>query len=69
MSNSAKKQPSIAEKLAQLDELTAWFESDDFELETALKKFAEAEKLSEEIESDLKNLKNSVTVIKQKFDE
>lgn len=69
MSNSAKKQPSIAEKLSRLGELTAWFESDDFELETALKKFTEAEKLSQEIEDDLKNLKNSVTIIKQKFDE
>lgn len=69
MSSNAKKDQTIVEKLERLRGLTAWFESEDFQLEIALEKFVEAEKLSEEIENDLKKLKNSVTVIKQKFDE
>lgn len=60
---------SIAEKTAKLDELVGWFDSDEFELEQALDKFKEAEKLAAEIEKDLLALKNEVNVIKKKFDE
>lgn len=69
MSNNPKKTPSISEKITQLNELNAWFESEEFELEAALDKFTEAEKLAESIEEDLAQLKNRVTVIKQKFTE
>jgi len=65
---SAKKL-SIAEKTAKLDELVAWFDSDEFELEQALDKFKQAEKMAAEIEQDLMELKNEVNVIKKKFDE
>jgi len=63
------KKRSVAEKTAQLDELVSWFDSDEFELEKALDKFKEAEKLAAEIETDLMELKNEVTVIKKRFDE
>lgn len=65
---SAKKH-SIAEKTAKLDELVAWFDSEEFELEKALDKFKEAEALAAEIEHDLMEMKNEVNVIKKKFDE
>jgi exodeoxyribonuclease VII small subunit len=65
---SAKKR-SIAEKTAELDNLVEWFDSDEFELEHALDKFKEAEKLAAEVEKDLMDLKNEVNVIKKKFDE
>lgn len=51
-----------------LTELVAWFESDEFEIEKALDKYRDAEKLAAEIEHDLSALKNEVTVLKQKFD-
>jgi exodeoxyribonuclease VII small subunit len=54
--------------MADLGELVSWFESDEFELETALDKYKEAEKLAGEIEKDLSELKNEITVLKQKFD-
>ena len=63
------KKPSIAEKTAKLDELVAWFDGDEFELELALEKFKEAEKLAAEIEHDLMEIKNEVNVIKKRFDE
>ena len=66
---SAKNNATVAEKTAKLDELVAWFDGDDFELEQAIEKFKEAEKLAEEIEHDLSALKNTITVVKQKFDE
>jgi exonuclease VII small subunit len=66
---SVKNNPSISEKTAKLDELVAWFNSDEFELERALDKFREAELLAADIESDLLALKNTITVVKSKFNE
>lgn len=60
---------SIAEKMAKLDELIAWFDSDDFELEKALDVFKKTEKLAVEIEHDLMSLKNTIEVVKARFDE
>lgn len=62
-----KNNQSIQEKTMRLAELTAWFDSDDFVLEQALDKFKEAEKLAAEIEKDLSELKNEITVVKQSF--
>ncbi|MDB5168065.1 MAG: hypothetical protein JWO55_323 [Candidatus Saccharibacteria bacterium] len=65
----AKSKASISEKTIKLNELVQWFDSEDFELEEALDKFAEAEKLASEIETDLLAMKNSITVVKKKFNE
>jgi exonuclease VII small subunit len=66
---SVKNKPSIQQKTKQLDELVAWFNSDEFELEKALDTFAEAEKLAADIEHDLAQLKNNIDVVKAKFNE
>lgn len=65
---SDKNNLGVAAKLAQLDELVAWFDSDQFELEQALEKFTAAETLAAEIERDLKDFKNSIEVVKARFD-
>ena len=59
---------SIQEKTEQLAKLVAWFDSDDFSIEEALNKYKIAEKLANEIESDLSSLKNEINVVKNKFD-
>lgn len=59
---------TIAQKIARLDELVAWFDGDDFELEQSIEKFKEAELLAKEIEHDLNELKNSVEIIDKSFD-
>jgi exonuclease VII small subunit len=64
---SEKNSVSIAAKTAKLDELLAWFDGDNFSLEQALDKFAEAEKLASDIEKDLSKLKNDIEVVKVKF--
>jgi exodeoxyribonuclease VII small subunit len=66
---SAKTTNLIQDKLAKLNEYVAWFDSDEFALEQAVDKFAEAEKLAEEIEQDLAGFKNEINVIKKKFDQ
>jgi exonuclease VII small subunit len=64
---STKNNLSITEKTSKLSELVSWFDSDGFELEQALDKFKEAEKLATEIESDLLALKNDIETVKVKF--
>jgi exonuclease VII small subunit len=66
---STKNNSTIAEKTAQLSEMIAWFNSDEFELEKALDKFTEAQKLASDIEKELHSLKNTVSVVKQNFAE
>lgn len=66
---SVKNNMSISEKTIKLNELVAWFDSDEFQLESALDKFAEAEKLAAEIEADLLAMKNNISVVKKKFNE
>ena len=58
----------VQEKLAELSELVAWFQSPAFKLEEAVTKFKQAEKLAEDIEKDLTKLKNDISVVKKKFD-
>lgn len=63
-----KNNKTVHEKTAELDELVAWFNSDDFALEEAVVKFKQAEALAEEIEKDLMSIKNDIEIVKQKFD-
>ena len=63
------KNNTIEEKMDELRAVTAWFESDEFSLTAASEKFTQATKLAAEIEQDLKNLENQITVLKQSFEE
>lgn len=58
---------TINEKIKNLDEKVKWFYSDDFSLEKASENYKEAISLSKEIESDLNNLKNEITVLSEDF--
>lgn len=64
----SKTSKTIQEKTAELTDLVAWFDSDEFSLEEALDKFKLAETLASDIEKDLLALKNDIQVVKQKFD-
>lgn len=64
----SSKNKSISEKTAELSKLVAWFDSDEFTLESALDNFKAAEKLAIEIEKDLSSLKNEIQIVKQRFD-
>lgn len=65
----SKNIKTIAQKRQELNELLAWFDSEDFTVEEAVEKFSEAEKLASEIETELREHKNTITVLKQRFDE
>lgn len=64
----SQKSSTIKQKLAELDELVAWFEGEDIEIEQALKKFEQAEKLATDIGKELQSAKNKIEIIKKKFD-
>lgn len=66
MSEVNKK--TVQEKLSELADLVGWFQGSTFSLEEAVPKFQQAEKLAEEIETDLTQLKNDIQVVKQRFD-
>ena len=66
--NKTTKDKTVQEKLSELSELVAWFQSPAFKLEDAFDKFKQAESLAEEIEKDLTKLKNDIKVVKKKFD-
>lgn len=65
----SKEHKTINEQMAQLQELVSWFEGDDFEIEQALDKYAEAEKLARDIQVQLTEYKNHITVLKKRFDQ
>lgn len=65
----SQKNETIAQKMAKLDELVAWFDGEEFEIEQAVERFKKAEILAESIQDDLKNLKNEINIIKQRFDQ
>jgi len=64
----SSKNKSIQDKTIELTKLVSWFDGEDFELELALDKFKEAEKLANDIENDLLTLKNEINIVKQRFD-
>lgn len=60
---------TISQQLEAFEQLVAWFDTDEFSLQEALVKFEQAEALAKEIESELSTIKNSVEVLKTKFDQ
>ncbi len=67
--SSKNNQPTISQKISQLEQLVSWFDSEDFVLEKALEQYKSAEKLADEITEELNSLQNEVTVLKKRFDE
>ncbi len=63
----SEKSKTIAEKIAELEAAVAWFDSDEFELESALKKFDAARSLAGEIDAELSEFKNKINEIKKDF--
>lgn len=65
MANDGK---TIVDNINELESLLSWFESEEITVEESLEKYEQALQLSKELESQLKEAKNKVEVIKKKFD-
>lgn len=64
----SKNETSIQQRMSELSEIVAWFQSADFRLEEATERMKAAEALAASIETDLLELKNDIQVISQRFD-
>ncbi len=67
--SSPKNETPLSDQLRELDELIAWFDREDFDLDEALKKFDDGIKLTEQIEERLSKLENKITVLRERFGE
>lgn len=65
---SKAHEPTLSQQLAQLDEIVAWFEQDDFDMEAAIAKFEQGSALAESIRARLATLDNKISVLKQSFE-
>lgn len=65
----SEKNRTLAQQLADLDELLAWFDQEDFDLDQALAKFDEGVALTKAIEQRLTKLENKIKVLKTRFDQ
>lgn len=59
---------SIAKKQAELADILQWFESENFVIDQAADQLAKARKLAAEIDNDLSQLENEITVLAERFD-
>lgn len=55
--------------MTRLEKLVEWFKGDDFVLEQATEKLLQAQELAVSVENDLLVLRNTVTVLREKFEE
>ena len=61
------KKPDIAKLMNELDEIVRWFESDDVDLNEAIKKYERGNELIVKLKAQLKQAKNTVKKIETKF--
>ena len=58
---------SITTKINQLHDAVVWFYGDEFQLDQASAKYQQTIKLAQEVEQDLKELKNQIEIIDKDF--
>jgi len=65
---SKAKQPDMAQLLKELDDILAWFESGEADVETAVKKYEAGLSKLDQLEKQLKSAQLKVKKLDQKFD-
>lgn len=65
----SKTENNIQDQLSKLEAIVAWFEHDDIDVEEAIAKFEEGNKLADAIKEKLAGLENKITIIKDRFDD
>ena len=68
MSEQSKETVDLNQLMARLDEIVAWFNAGDVDIEQAAKKFDEGVKLAEQIKRRLAETENKVNQIKLKLE-
>ena len=65
---SAKNNQTLQEMITAFEEVVAWFDQDEFDVEEALVKYQQGHELAEKIKERLDEVENKITVLKQSFD-
>lgn len=65
----SQKDANINKKIEKLQTQIDWFYGEDFKLDQAEGQYQTAIKLAKEIEKDLTDLKNKITVLEKDFSE
>lgn len=65
----SRNEPPLQTQLAELDDILAWFDQADIDLDEALQKFERGTELADAIKSKLTKLENNIEIIKQRFDQ
>jgi exodeoxyribonuclease VII small subunit len=63
----SKKTSSFSQAFEELEEITAWFESSDVDLDEGLKKFERGLELASVCKKKLSEVENKVVELKKKF--
>lgn len=63
------KKTDLKLQLEQLEQIVAWFEQEDINIDEAIDKFKAGSVLAEDIKKRLDELDNQITVLKEHFDE
>lgn len=64
----SKQDKTLRELTAEFEEIVAWFDQDDFEVEQAVEKYEQARSLSQAIKDKLESVENKITVLEKSFD-
>ena len=58
---------TIEQMMTELNEQTAWFQGDDFNLDEAKQRFIEARELSKKITATLEDMRHDIEVLSEDF--
>ena len=62
------KHKSLREMLDEFEQIVAWFDGDELDVEAATAKYEQGAKLAETIREKLATEKNKIEIVKRKFD-
>lgn len=65
--SETKKNKTLSQKMAELNQKIEWFNTDEFQLDEATTKYKEAIDLATEIKKDLTEMKNEVETLTEDF--
>jgi exodeoxyribonuclease VII small subunit len=65
----SKHDSSLHQELLELDEVLAWFDQPDIDLDQAMQKFDHGVRLAESAKVKLTQLENKISILKQRFDQ
>lgn len=65
--SETKKNETLNQKMAELNQKIEWFNTDEFQLDEATTKYKEAIDLATEIKKDLTEMKNEVEILTEDF--